>query len=170
MQAFLTLEDVLAIENRCSKTSKGPWKAWIEGRDHWGGDTFIRTGEDPDSVHASIELSGATDADHDFIAHAREDVPRLIADLRAPTSPPSNDALSADQLLEIETRCSKATGGPWRSFIEGRDHTSGSSFIQTSDPDIEASGMTDADQDFVAHARQDIPALIAEIRRLRQAE
>jgi hypothetical protein len=33
--------------------------------------------------------------------------------------------------------------------------------------DIETSGATTADQDFMAAARQDIPRLIAEVRRLR---
>jgi len=33
--------------------------------------------------------------------------------------------------------------------------------------DIEMSGATDDDQDFIAHARQDLPRLLAEVRRLR---
>ena len=69
-------------------------------------------------------------------------------------------------LDEIERRAMRATPGPWTSFIEGRDHTSGSSFIRTGGEDIELSGATIDDQDFIAHARHDIPALIAEVRRL----
>ncbi|EJO76345.1 hypothetical protein LEP1GSC079_0852 [Leptospira interrogans str. FPW1039] len=53
-----------------------------------------------------------------------------------------------------------STPGP---FIEGRDHTSGSDFIRTSKNDIELSGASLADQDFIASAKQDIPRLIAEI-------
>ena len=34
--------------------------------------------------------------------------------------------------------------------------------------DIELSGATVADQDFIAHARQDVPRLIAEVRRLQR--
>jgi hypothetical protein len=34
-------------------------------------------------------------------------------------------------------------------------------------PDLYLSGGTPQDQDFVAHARQDIPNLLAEVRRLR---
>ncbi len=41
------------------------------------GSHFIRTGRE------DIELSGATIADQDFIAAARQDVPRLIAHIRA---------------------------------------------------------------------------------------
>ena len=69
-------------------------------------------------------------------------------------------------LDDIERRASRATAGPWTSFVEGRDHVSGSSFIRTGADDIELSGATIDDQDFIAHARQDIPALIAEVRRL----
>ena len=71
-------------------------------------------------------------------------------------------------LAEILMRNSRATPGPWTSFIEGRDHLSGSSFIRTSGGDIELLGATAEDQDFIAAARQDIPLLVAEIRRLRE--
>lgn len=81
--------------------------------------------------------------------------------------------MTEDDLKVIEERCESARKGPWKSFIEGRDHMSGSSFIRVSneanpDDDIELTGATDADQDFIAHAREDIPKLIAEIRRLRK--
>lgn len=67
---------------------------------------------------------------------------------------------------EIEARAELATPGPWISFVEGRSHTSGSSFIRTANNDIELSGATPHDQDFIAHARQDVIALTQEIRRL----
>lgn len=81
--------------------------------------------------------------------------------------------LGDSELEEIRHRCDNATPGPWRSLVEGRNHTSGSSFIMTGDPgnrgsDIELIGATTADQDFIAHARQDIPLLLEEIRRLRK--
>ncbi|WP_338640970.1 hypothetical protein [Burkholderia pyrrocinia] len=77
------------------------------------------------------------------------------------------------QLNEIEARCKAATPGPWVSYVEGRDHESGSNFIMTGpewarSEDIELSGATIADQDFIAHARQDIPMLVAEVRRLKE--
>jgi hypothetical protein len=75
--------------------------------------------------------------------------------------------LSDSDLTIIEARCSAATPGPWRSFIEDRDHESGDSFIQTGGEDIYLTGASVADHDFIAHARQDIPALIQELRRLR---
>jgi hypothetical protein len=83
-------------------------------------------------------------------------------------------ALSDVELEEIRQRCDSATPGPWKSFIEGRDHTSGSSFIMTGHGknrgnDIELYGATAADQDFIAHARQDIPRLLDEIARLERS-
>lgn len=82
-------------------------------------------------------------------------------------SPVSDAELSA-----MSARAIAASPGPWRSFVEGRDHTSGSDFIRTGDDesrgnDIELRGATRADQDFIAHARQDVPLLLAEIDRLR---
>lgn len=81
--------------------------------------------------------------------------------------------LTKDDIEQIRERCNAATPGPWVSFVEGRDHTSGSNFIMTGEGlnrgnDIELSGATTADQDFIAHARQDIPRLLAEIARLRK--
>lgn len=76
--------------------------------------------------------------------------------------------MTESQLKEIELRCDKATEGPWISFVEGRDHTSGSSFIRTIRDDIELIGATVEDQDFIANARQDIPILIREIYKLKE--
>lgn len=72
------------------------------------------------------------------------------------------------EIKQIQERCERATKGPWISFVEGRDHTSGCSFIRTAGNDIELTGASADDQDFIAHARQDIPALIEEICRLRK--
>ena len=80
----------------------------------------------------------------------------------------SQSLLTDEELQSIRKRYSATTPGPWESYIEGRDHTSGSSFIMTSGEDIELTGGTDADQDFIAHARQDVPRLLEEVQRLRQ--
>jgi hypothetical protein len=78
-----------------------------------------------------------------------------------------SERISAELLDAIERRCAAATPGPWKSYVEGRDHTSCDSFIKTGCDDIYLTGASLADQDFIAHARQDIPALIEEIRALR---
>jgi hypothetical protein len=81
---------IAQIEERCAAASKPPWEAFIEGRDHWGGDNFIRVGgmddNEPDmyvSRASGGKLVSAGDADLDFIAHARRDLPRLAAEVRA---------------------------------------------------------------------------------------
>jgi hypothetical protein len=78
-----------------------------------------------------------------------------------------SEHMSAATLEEIERRCGMATPGPWKSFVEGRDHISGSDFIRTGADDIYLTGATIADQDFIANVRQDLPALLQEIRALR---
>ncbi len=76
--------------------------------------------------------------------------------------------ISNDKLLEIKKRCDKATIGPWLSYVEGRDITCGSSFIKTAaDTDIELIGATIDDQDFIAHAREDVMLLLEEINNLK---
>lgn len=76
--------------------------------------------------------------------------------------------MTESELNEIEERCNKSTKGPWKSMIEGRDHTSGSSFIMTGGEDIYIDNpLFDNNQDFTANAKQDIPNLIAEIRKLK---
>jgi hypothetical protein len=81
--------------------------------------------------------------------------------------------ITDEELKEIELRCSEAQNGPWKAYIENRDHESGNSFIMTGEgvnrgEDIEALGATNADFDFIANARQDIPRLIKEIRLLKK--
>jgi len=76
--------------------------------------------------------------------------------------------LTREILEQILDNCSKTSKGPWLSYVEGRDHESGSNFIMTGDNDIEIIGATIADQDFIANAKQDIPHLVTEIFRLRE--
>jgi hypothetical protein len=85
----------------------------------------------------------------------------------------SNDEeITTEELNVIEQRCNAATPGPWVSYVEGRDHTSGESFILRGlegnlEEDLYLTGATVADQDFIANARQDIPRLIREVKRLK---
>ena len=76
------------------------------------------------------------------------------------------EQLSPASLINMERRCAQATPSPWKSSVEGRDHSSGDSFIMTGGDDIYLTGASVDDQDFIANARQDIPMLIAEVRRL----
>ena len=92
---------------------------------------------------------------------ARRSAPDPLGDM-------SDDSPSQAELLEMLARCEAATPGPWKSFVEDRDHTSGSNFIQTGGDDIELTGATVADQEFIAHARQDVEVLAKELLRLRR--
>jgi hypothetical protein len=76
----LTVEELAAIKARCEAATPGPWKPCIEGRDHLSGSSFIMTGEGA-ARGGDIELTGATEADYDFIAHARQDIPRLLEEV-----------------------------------------------------------------------------------------
>ena len=79
--------------------------------------------------------------------------------------------ISTEELEKIMERCQSTTPGPWKSYVEGRDHESGSNFIMTGlgenrGNDIELIGATIEDQEFIANAKQDIPRLVNEIKRL----
>ena len=80
-----------------------------------------------------------------------------------------------EEIDKIRARSNAARSGPWLSIVEGRDQTSGSSFIMIGegnhrDEDLYLTGddrsVPVADYDFIANARQDIPFLLAEIDRL----
>ena len=85
--------------------------------------------------------------------------------------------MSETELAEIRARCDAATPGPWRFLAEGRDHTSGDSFIMTGatwghrdDLYVSAGNrpVSDADYEFIANARQDIPRPLDEMELLRK--
>jgi hypothetical protein len=88
--------------------------------------------------------------------------------------------MSDDELAAIEARANAATPGPWREVAE-----SGDWWIEHTNDDTReweyvcSAGLIDPqagpwkrqeDIDFVVAARTDIPALVAEVRRLREIE
>ena len=85
-----------------------------------------------------------------------------------PSAANEEPSLSAADIAEITARCEQATAGPWKSWVERRDGISGSDFIETGGEDIYLTGATTADQDFIAHSRQDVPRLVAEVARLQR--
>jgi len=102
-----------------------------------------------------------------FIAHAQADVARLIAHLRGQLS------VSQRELGVMEKRAAQASPGPWRAFLESDGGIGGSSVIWVSEADNEpdlylwlgSDPASDADFEFVAAVRQDLPRLLAEARR-----
>ncbi|BEP14404.1 hypothetical protein acdb102_27150 [Acidothermaceae bacterium B102] len=64
--------------------SPGPWSAWVEGRDHTSGDTFIMVGAEGnrgDDMYVSRDSGGADAADLDLVAEARTALPRLLDEI-----------------------------------------------------------------------------------------
>ena len=91
MDEELTDEELDRIEARANASLPAPWEAFVEGRNHWSGDDFIRTGGlDDAGPDMYVMLSYWDDAPAkpadatvlDFIASARQDVPRLVAEVR----------------------------------------------------------------------------------------
>lgn len=89
----LTEEELAAMEKRLAAAAPAPWWGWLETRDCTGGESFIQITPDADEdneIYFSRFIGGRElkspneqlDADVDFIAHAREDMPRLIAEIR----------------------------------------------------------------------------------------
>jgi hypothetical protein len=84
----MTDADLDEIEQRAAGASPAPWTSFVEGRDHLGGDDFIRVSDSDDEP--DLYLSRAVDqgvvpasvADLDFVAYARQDIPRLLAEVR----------------------------------------------------------------------------------------
>ena len=73
------------------------------------------------------------------------------------------------ELDEIDRRTDAATVGPWFSLVVGRDMEAGLNCIELGCCcTLELIGGTVADQDFIANARQDVPRLTREVRRLRK--
>lgn len=106
------------------------------------------------------------DADLEFIALARNVLPRLVSALHG-----KPNSVAIDELDMIDAVANRATRGPWTAFIEGVQPIGGPSVIWVGgddDPDmylwIENKIAPPGDVTFVAHAREDVPALVAEIR------
>ncbi len=75
---IVSVEYLEGVRKRVEAAAPGPWIAFIEGRDHLGGDSFFRRGPDDIEEDLDLYLHGATTADYDFIAHARQDIPILL--------------------------------------------------------------------------------------------
>ena len=91
---------------------------------------------------------------------------RRIGDHKLDCSDPSRYRMTPERLAEIEARANAATPGPWEAWDRGigfEVHVNGeelnSEFRET---------FRQADAEFIAEARTDVPALLVEVRRLHQ--
>ena len=86
--------------------------------------------------------------------------------------------LTAQQLATIHARCSATTPGPWdweielinitpfvRGYLRTRQNATPILYSHTTTMAIDA---LQVDANFIAHARRDIPALLAEVARLQK--
>jgi hypothetical protein len=81
--------------------------------------------------------------------------------------------LSDQKLNALEQLCVDASPAPWKCMAEGRDHTSGDSFIQVGQGETRADDVymsrdtgpaSIADLDLIAELRTALPKLVAEVR------
>jgi hypothetical protein len=144
-----------AITERARQATPGPWFSWIERRDFLGGSSIIGTAGD------DLYISEATAFDQDFIASARQDIPKLIemlARLTTATSPGESPFdLTAGQLAQLDRNrlaCSLRLHDPLGQGPRGSLATDG----------------TPADVAFAEHAWGDMTRLLDEIGRLRSLQ
>lgn len=88
MGSLMTDQRLAEIERRVSSSTPAPWVSYWEGRDHWGGASFVmmHRGEHQCDLYLHFDCVENSEAqrlaDQDFIAHAREDIPALIEEIR----------------------------------------------------------------------------------------
>ncbi|WP_282204758.1 hypothetical protein [Kitasatospora fiedleri] len=86
-------EELSAIERYVAGATPGPWGGWVESWHGIGGTSFIQLradaeegdGDLPDSRAGDHKVVGEdtrADADIEFIANARQDVPRPVNEIR----------------------------------------------------------------------------------------
>lgn len=90
----------------------------------------------------------------------------------------NNESMTQGRLDAIQERVDATTDGPWEQCGRGIDGGP-SSLTEVVTLDVECMGycyggtglgvQNEADAEFIAHAREDVPALLAEVERLRAA-
>lgn len=158
--------EINEIEARAAATTGVRWRV---GMTENGTSAVSIDLGDGSKVQISIarEADAASHQDVDFIANSRDDIQTLVGFLRdeAPLSP--------KRLEDVARRCDQASPAPWRVFLESDGGVGGGSVIWVSDADEEpdlylwmgSEPATDADYEFVAAARQDLPRLVTKARK-----
>jgi hypothetical protein len=129
---------------------------------------LVRQGASQVELRVTRDGDPARDGDVLFIGHVFSDIPRLLDALE------SGSLLPAEDATEIGLRLASASPGPWTPFLESDGGMAGCDVIRVSESDDEpdmylwmGSGPNLAPSalfDFVAEARQDVPALLAAAR------
>jgi hypothetical protein len=80
----LSAEELQRIERLVDAATPGPWISYVVGRDAHAQSNCIELGSCNELGSFSyVELIGSSVADQDFIAGARQDIPRLLREVRA---------------------------------------------------------------------------------------
>jgi hypothetical protein len=117
-------------------------------------------------ISVTREDKPAGEDDVAFIAHSRDDVRALVASLR------NESQIPFERLEDATSRCKNASPSPWKVFLESDGGVGGNSVIWVSDADaepdlylwVDSEPAADADFEFVAAVRQDLPRLLAAAR------
>jgi hypothetical protein len=159
------LLSVLAeIRERLAAASPAPWTLETDSN----GVKHIRVGAEQGSAQLSIkrDQEPGDDADVEFIAMSRNVLPRLVSALDG-----KQRSVTIEELDMIDAVANRATPGPWTAFIEEVQPIGGPSMIWVGgddDPDmylwLGTKIASAGDVNFVAHAREDVPALVAAIK------
>jgi hypothetical protein len=158
---------VADLKRRISAASPAPWVVRREGEL-----IAIDTGRsDGKRLFIKRDLEQAGDADVEFIATARNMLPRLVEAAVVKDA----SLLTVDEFEVIETALRNATPGPWIPHLEDVQPIGGCSVIWVGDeadePDLyvwlEDEIAPSADIEFIASAREDVPRLMSELRYLR---
>lgn len=80
--------------------------------------------------------------------------------------------MTSEELQAIKERVAKATAGPWEWRVDCYDFWLASNHFTVADSFGYDDGdstirVSKADAEFIAHARQDVPTLVAEVERLK---
>lgn len=77
-------EELNRMECLVAAATAGPWVSYVAGRESEAESNCIELGACNElGSFRTIELIGATAADQDFLASARQDLPRLLQEVRA---------------------------------------------------------------------------------------
>jgi hypothetical protein len=101
----LSEPELAEIAGRCAAASNAPWDSFTAGRDLSGADNFIRvgSGDDEPDMYVSRASAGkpvpASDADLDFIAHARSDIPRLLSEVGRLKASTAHEIMSTGRMM-----------------------------------------------------------------------
>jgi hypothetical protein len=80
----LSEQQLKEMEGRCERASPGPWRAFVEGDGGLGGCSVILVSgsDDEPDLYLWLEDELAPPSHFDFVAAARQDIPRFLAALR----------------------------------------------------------------------------------------